>query len=82
MFGSESLKRNDHHQVSEAVPLRMAKSWPWDSQIAVNKIYLVYFIIKKYILYPVFWVTIERQLNMQLTREAQDILANQFLDHS
>ena len=30
-------KRTDYHRVNKAVPLRMAQSWPWGSQIAVKK---------------------------------------------
>ena len=30
-------ERSDEHWVSEAVPSRIAQSWPWDSQIAGKK---------------------------------------------
>ena len=36
-FGLKYLKSIDEHWVGEAVSLKMAQSWPWDSQIAVKK---------------------------------------------
>ena len=36
-FGLNLYKCSDQHQVSEAVPLRMAQSWLWDTQIAFKK---------------------------------------------
>ena len=35
-FRLKELK-SDYHRVSEAVPLRMAQSWPWGSQMAARK---------------------------------------------
>ena len=35
--GQICIRRSDYHWVNEAVPSRMAQSWPWDSQIAVKK---------------------------------------------
>ena len=37
-FVSKSLKRSDKYLVSEVVPLIMAESWSWGSQIVVKKI--------------------------------------------